>query len=95
MLNIVKDISTVLSLFVVIVTIITVTIPNLRGKLISWLTKTSNTNENINEIKRQLSYDFSDLFLKYGSEKSIRESYLTHLKIISKNHNKKSANSLF
>ena len=51
--------------------------------------------ENINEIKRQLSYDFSDLFLKYGSEKSIRESYLTHLKIISKNHNKKSANSLF
>lgn len=55
MLNIVKDISTVLSLFVVIVTIITVTIPNLRGKLISWLTKTSNTNENINEIKEMLS----------------------------------------
>ena len=50
--------------------------------------------ENINEIKRQLNNDFTDLFLKYGSDKSIRESYLTHLKIIEKNRNKDSAFSL-
>jgi hypothetical protein len=49
---------------------------------------------NINEVERQLNNDFTDLFLKYGSDKSIRESYLTHLKIIEKNRNKDSAFSL-